>query len=85
MLKSHNHSHSAPAQEGGKLREGQARALDQSRDSARVNIASVICSYSVQMPFRRRFFGFQEWQRETQRLYTANNFIFYRDWARDAG
>lgn len=85
VLKSHNHSHPATARWGGKLRKGQARALDWSRGSARFNIAPLTCSCSVQTPFRQSFFGFQEWQQEEQQFYTANNFLLYRDCARDEG
>lgn len=49
MLKSHNHSHPAAAQRGGKQREGQARASDQSWSSAKFNITPLTCANTLQM------------------------------------
>lgn len=66
MLKSHNYSHhavcmSCRVQRGGKLRKGQARALDHSWRCARFNIAPLTCSYSTQTPFRQSFLSLWEW------------------------
>lgn len=85
MLKNHNHSHPAAAQWGGKLRKGQASAVDWSRGSSKLNIAPLTCSSSTQTPFRQSFFGFQKRQHEEQQFYPANNFIFYRACAGDEG
>lgn len=77
-----SHSHPATQQWGGKPRKDQARGLDQSWSRAGFNTAPLACPLSVQTGFRWSSLG-RQWGE--QPFNTANNFIFYRNCARDGG